>query len=136
MGILSGHSGEIGGTQKSGWQKKTDSCWEFCRVCDWPNKVVQLRPECADEHKLNQMMSSPWQRARTQRMLRFLGPRTQSFEAVPRGNKNRHDTNKIAVQSITEMITNRIREQISQRVPKAVVEHRTDNNMKNNEENL
>merc|ERR1711935_169329 len=33
-------------------------------------------------------------------------------------------------------ITNRIREQISQRVPKAVVEHRTDNNMKNNDGNL
>merc|ERR1719347_2265614 len=85
------------------------------QVCDWPNKVVQLRPECRDEAKLDYIMTSPWQRARTQRMLRFLGPRTHTVQHIKTGHGNQEDN--FGVQSITEIITNKIKEQINQHVP-------------------
>jgi len=42
------------------------------QVCDWPNKVMQIRPECRDETKLG-LILFPFYRQRTLRMIQLYG---------------------------------------------------------------
>merc|ERR1712098_197147 len=90
------------------------------QVCDWPSKVLQLRPECRQEaQQLDPSMTSPWQRERTQRMLRYLQPRRQSYEAVPKDDTEEELAGEpYSLLEVTEIISNKVREQISQRIPK------------------
>jgi len=114
------------------------------QVCDWPAKVVQLRPECRREEQIPIGGAWPWPYTRTRRMLPFLEPfnakgqvdqfagleqrETKPVAEVGDGRNSPktmpqgvHTTPKeLTFEDISALISNKIRDRIRQRIPKFI----------------
>lgn len=114
------------------------------QVCDWPAKVVQLRPECRREEQIPTGVAWPWPYTRTRRMLPFLEPYNargqvdqfagmeqretkpvtdvrdgrHSPKTLPQGVKT--PPKELSFEDISALISEKIRDRIRQRLPKFI----------------
>merc|ERR1711997_541859 len=76
------------------------------QVCDWPSKVMQIRPECREETKLG-LEHRPFYRQRTLRMMRNYG---EGDRHSARRHRAPQDSNTISVAEVREKMIDHVYE--------------------------